>query len=74
MFGAGPLLPSRAAIVWKDSEHHERYNILGVPQASGSYFDVLVRVLNSPQTSMPMLIGGIISIARLLLFLRFLPE
>ena len=49
--------------------------ILGIPKASGSYSDVLVGVLQSlPQTSIPTLIVGVISIILLLLFRRFLPK
>ena len=49
--------------------------ILGVPKASGSYFQVLVGVLNSlPQTSISTLIVGVISMALLLLFRRYLPK
>ncbi len=49
--------------------------ILGVPKASGSYFDVLVGVLNTlPQTSIPTLIVGVLGIILLLLFRRYLPR
>jgi sulfate permease, SulP family len=49
--------------------------ILGVPKASGSYFDVLVGVLKSlPQTRIPTLIVGVLSIILLLVFRRYLPK
>ncbi len=49
--------------------------ILGVPKASGSYFQVLVGAIKSlPQTSIPTLIVGVSSILLLLLMRRFLPK
>ncbi len=49
--------------------------ILGVPKASGSYFDVLIGVIQSlPETSIPTLITGVISIILLLLMRRYLPK
>ncbi len=49
--------------------------ILGVPKASGSYFQVLIGALKSlPQTSIPTLIVGVSSIILLLLMRRFLPK
>jgi high affinity sulfate transporter 1 len=49
--------------------------ILGVPKADGSYFQVLVGVINSlPETSIPTLIVGVLSIVLLLLFRRFIPK
>jgi SulP family sulfate permease len=49
--------------------------ILGVPKASGSYFQVLVGAIKSlPQTSIPTLIVGVSSIILLLLMRRFLPK
>ncbi|HMT20239.1 MAG TPA: SulP family inorganic anion transporter [Promineifilum sp.] len=49
--------------------------ILGVPKASGSYFQVLIGVINSlPETSIPTLIVGVLSIILLLIFRRFMPK
>jgi len=49
--------------------------ILGVPKAEGSYFQVLVGVIKTlPETSVPTLIVGVISIVLLLLLRRFLPK
>ena len=49
--------------------------ILGVPKAEGSYFQVLIGVIKSlPETSIPTLIVGAISILILLLMRRFLPK
>ena len=49
--------------------------ILGVPKAQGSYFQVLVGVVQSlPETNIPTLIVGVSSIGLLLLFRRFLPK
>jgi MFS superfamily sulfate permease-like transporter len=49
--------------------------ILGVPKAEGSYFQVLIGVIKSlPETSIPTLIVGVISILLLLLLRRFLPK
>ena len=49
--------------------------ILGVPKASGSYFQVLIGAIKSlPQTSIPTLIVGVSSIILLLLMRRFLPK
>jgi len=49
--------------------------ILGVPKASGSYFQVLIGAIKSlPQTSIPTLIVGVSSIILLLLIRRFLPK
>ena len=49
--------------------------ILGVPKLSGSYFEVLIGVLNSLlQTSIPTFIVGVISIILLLLSRRYLPN
>jgi SulP family sulfate permease len=46
--------------------------ILGVPKAAGSYFDVFVGVIQSlPETSIPTLVVGVISIALLLALRRF---
>jgi sulfate permease, SulP family len=48
--------------------------ILGVPKAEGSYFQVLVGVIQSlPETSIPTLVVGVSSIILLLLMRRFLP-
>ena len=49
--------------------------ILGVPKAEGSYFDVLVGVIQSlPQTSIPTLIIGVSSILLLLILRRYVPH
>jgi sulfate permease, SulP family len=49
--------------------------ILGTEKAEGSYFDVLVGVVKEiPNTSMPTLIVGVLSILLLLAFRRFLPR
>jgi SulP family sulfate permease len=49
--------------------------ILGVPKASGSYFQVLIGSIKAlPETSIPTLIVGVLSIVLLLLFRRFLPK
>jgi len=49
--------------------------ILGVPKAEGSYYQVLVGVINTlPETSIPTLIVGVLSIVLLLLMRRFLPR
>jgi high affinity sulfate transporter 1 len=49
--------------------------ILGVPKASGSYFQVLIGVIKTlPETSIPTLIVGVLSIVLLLLFRRYLPN
>jgi sulfate permease, SulP family len=49
--------------------------ILGVPKAEGSYFQVLIGVIKTlPETSIPTLIVGGISIVLLLLLRRFLPK
>jgi sulfate permease, SulP family len=49
--------------------------ILGVPKASGSYFQVLLGSIKAlPETSIPTLIVGVFSIGLLLLFRRFLPK
>ena len=49
--------------------------ILGVPKAEGSYFQVLIGVIQSlPETSIPTLIVGLISILLLLIMRRFLPK
>ena len=49
--------------------------ILGVPKAEGSYYQVLVGVINTlPETSIPTLIVGVLSIVLLLLMRRFLPK
>ena len=49
--------------------------IIGVPAADGSYFDVLIGVLQTlPETSIPTLIVGVSSIILLLLFRRFFPK
>ena len=49
--------------------------ILGVPKASGSYFQVLIGVIKSlPETTIPTLIVGVSSILLLLLMRRFLPK
>jgi SulP family sulfate permease len=46
-----------------------------VPKADGSYFQVLIGVLQTlPQTSIPTLIVGVCGIVLLLLFRRFLPK
>ena len=49
--------------------------ILGVPKAEGSYFQVLIGSIKAlPETSIPTLIIGAISIILLLLMRRFLPK
>jgi len=49
--------------------------ILGVPKASGSYFEVLIGAIKAlPETSIPTLIVGASSIILLLLMRRFLPK
>ncbi len=49
--------------------------ILGVPKASGSYFEVLIGAIKAlPETSIPTLIVGASSIVLLLLMRRFLPK
>ena len=49
--------------------------ILGVPKAQGSYFQVLIGVIKAlPETSIPTLIVGAISILLLLIMRRFLPK
>ena len=49
--------------------------ILGVPKASGSYFQVLMGVIQSlPETSIPTLIVGVSSVLLLLLMRRFVPR
>jgi SulP family sulfate permease len=46
--------------------------ILGVPKAAGSYFDVLIGVIKSlPDTSIPTLVVGSISVALLLVMRRY---
>jgi high affinity sulfate transporter 1 len=49
--------------------------ILGVPKASGSYFQVLIGSIKAlPETSIPTLIVGVASIILLLIMRRFLPK
>ena len=49
--------------------------ILGVPKSEGSYFDVLIGVLQTlPATSVPTLIVGVLGIVLLLLMRRFVPK
>ncbi len=49
--------------------------ILGVPKATGSYFQVLIGSIKAlPETSIPTLIVGVCSIILLLLMRRYLPK